>query len=398
VQEAGNYSVTVRSITDACTVNGGAVTLAHHIAPKITAFEIDGEDRICSVNPVGVNLKIETEGTPIFKIGYNNPILGTQTINMSGTSQTESVLEVGTYTLVSLEDGNGCIGTTGLNLTTKVTPVSVPDPSVTVADNVVCDGAYEIMTAIDNAGNPISALDYQWYYTSINGGTSVKIPGATNNTYTATQSGAYAVVMNVDGLSTCLGASGAVQQKNIDIPSVTITPGHLTVEEGLTATYTASPNNSEMTYTWTTEEITSGGVIDNEGTNNPIGLTKDVGNYIVRVEVQSITDPNECPEKTAEAGLTVYGKIAIPNVFTPNEDGEGDTWNLDAVAVFQQASVRIYNRWGNLVYESLGGYEKPWDGKYNGGNSPDGVYFYVIELNEKTVEPNKFSGHVQVIR
>ena len=203
--------------------------------------------------------------------------------------------------------------------------------------------------------------------------------------------------MTVKTLPGCVGASGAVQQKSVDVPSVSITPGEITVEEGLPATYTANPNRADMTYTWTTEETTSG-VIGNEGTGNPIDLTKGVGNYTVRVEVQSIADPNECPSKSAEGDLTVYGKVKIPNVFTPNGDGEGDTWNLDAVAVFQQASVRIYNRWGNLVYESLGGYDKPWDGTYNGKESPAGVYFYVIELNDKSVEPSEFSGNVQIIR
>ena len=105
-----------------------------------------------------------------------------------------------------------------------------------------------------------------------------------------------------------------------------------------------------------------------------------------------------CPEKTDTSVLVVYEKITIPNVFTPNGDEQGDFWNLDAIRVFTQSSVRIYNRWGNLVYESLGGYENPWDGTYKGKKSPDGTYFYIIELNDTTVETSQFSGTVQVLR
>ena len=83
-------------------------------------------------------------------------------------------------------------------------------------------------------------------------------------------------------------------------------------------------------------------------------------------------------------------------MFTPNGDGVQDMWQVDDIV--GTASVRIYNRWGNLVFENLGGYDESWDGKYNGANVPVGVYYYVIELNNPAIPLNEFSGTVQVLR
>ena len=50
--------------------------------------------------------------------------------------------------------------------------------------------------------------------------------------------------------------------------------------------------------------------------------------------------------------------------------------------------VSIYNRWGNLIYQSTEGlYEtKPWDGKYNNEKMPVGSYYFVIEYNDEFTE------------
>jgi len=51
---------------------------------------------------------------------------------------------------------------------------------------------------------------------------------------------------------------------------------------------------------------------------------------------------------------------------------------------FSKNLVSIYNRLGNLIYQSkTGQYETtPWDGKYNDENMPVGSYYFVIEFND----------------
>lgn len=70
--------------------------------------------------------------------------------------------------------------------------------------------------------------------------------------------------------------------------------------------------------------------------------------------------------------------IEIPNVFTPNGDGQNDWFQLIDIRDVQTFKIRIFGRLGNLVYESSDP-DFQWDGKHlrSQENCPDGVYYYV---------------------
>jgi gliding motility-associated-like protein len=96
--------------------------------------------------------------------------------------------------------------------------------------------------------------------------------------------------------------------------------------------------------------------------------------------------------------IFVERPIVVVNTFTPNRDGVNDDWVIKNIESFPRCLVKIYNRWGNLVWRS-DGYSKPWDGvnMYNDQVLPDGTYFYIIELNS-TIFKNPYQGWVQIIR
>jgi gliding motility-associated-like protein len=82
----------------------------------------------------------------------------------------------------------------------------------------------------------------------------------------------------------------------------------------------------------------------------------------------------------------------VPNYISPNGDGMNDVWNIDAILVnYPNAKASIYNRWGNIVWRSTGPYGKAasktnvWYGQLEGSGDqvPDGVYYYLIELEDK---------------
>ncbi len=77
-----------------------------------------------------------------------------------------------------------------------------------------------------------------------------------------------------------------------------------------------------------------------------------------------------------------YCKPNIPSAFTPNQNGQND--NLEYLTplacTVDITSVRIYDRWGRLVFEKGGG-NFQWNGKVNGIDLPEGLYLYVVSYD-----------------
>ena len=81
----------------------------------------------------------------------------------------------------------------------------------------------------------------------------------------------------------------------------------------------------------------------------------------------------------------------IPRGISPNGDGKNDGFDLE---VFYLDNLKIYNRYGNLVYEHGEGYTNQWEGQDNNDRLlPAGTYFYVF-----TTAYDTYSGYVQLIR
>jgi gliding motility-associated-like protein len=77
--------------------------------------------------------------------------------------------------------------------------------------------------------------------------------------------------------------------------------------------------------------------------------------------------------------------IIVPTAFTPDNDGVNETWVLENIdQIYPENVVSIYNRWGNLIFQSkTGQYEtNPWDGKYNNEKMPVGSYYFIIDYND----------------
>ena len=90
----------------------------------------------------------------------------------------------------------------------------------------------------------------------------------------------------------------------------------------------------------------------------------------------NVTSANGC---TAEDSVLVYvvKRLYIPSSFTPNNDGHNDTFQIFN-ADQRIERMRIYNRWGELIFQSSG-YDQPWDGTYKNVPVPAGSYPYIIE-------------------
>jgi gliding motility-associated-like protein len=87
--------------------------------------------------------------------------------------------------------------------------------------------------------------------------------------------------------------------------------------------------------------------------------------------------------------------ISIPIVFTPNEDGVQDGWDVSHILEsYPSASVVIYDRFGKVIAE-LQGDTSSWDGTYNGNPLPSTDYWYTIRIPEII---KIYNGHFTLIR
>ena len=86
--------------------------------------------------------------------------------------------------------------------------------------------------------------------------------------------------------------------------------------------------------------------------------------------------------------------VFIPNWFSPNGNGEQDTWKIRGFE-YEELRVSVFNVYGQLLYISSSDDYIPWDGTYNGKEMPAGDYYYVIEAYGTG---DNYSGYVTILR
>ena len=75
-----------------------------------------------------------------------------------------------------------------------------------------------------------------------------------------------------------------------------------------------------------------------------------------------------------------------------------DVWEIALLNNYPNAEVQVYNRWGQLIFDSPEGdmYAIKFDGTYNGKDLPVGTYYFVINLNDGITEP--ITGPITIMR
>ena len=71
----------------------------------------------------------------------------------------------------------------------------------------------------------------------------------------------------------------------------------------------------------------------------------------------------------------------IPNVFSPNGDTKNDFFRIPGIEGFPNSKLEIYNRWGNVIYQS-NDYGGGWDGRINNEPVADGTYYYILRRSD----------------
>ena len=135
-------------------------------------------------------------------------------------------------------------------------------------------------------------------------------------------------------------------------------------EDG-TITVSIDGGDSPFTYLWSDPF--------NQTSATAIGLTEDA--YTV-----TVTDAIGCNLTVSETITHIEGCLFIADALTPNGDGYNDEWIVGGLLDFPQSEVKVYNRWGQLLFFSDEG-DVHWDGRFNNQRLPVADYYYTIELS-----------------
>lgn len=119
---------------------------------------------------------------------------------------------------------------------------------------------------------------------------------------------------------------------------------------------------------------------------NPVVSPKDSTTYRV-----VITDINGCrtlDEVTVLVANNPVESIIPYNLITPNGDGLNDELDFGMITKYGSNSLKVYNRWGDLVYQKLNyqSDEDRFEGLYKGARLPGGNYFYVLAFRQGEIK------------
>ncbi|MDX1935834.1 MAG: PKD domain-containing protein [Flavihumibacter sp.] len=199
--------------------------------------------------------------------------------------------------------------------------------------------------------------------------------GSGNNTppftRTYTNAGNYSIDLTVKDNNGC-GSAPVTQTITINTKPLINAGPDLFINPGATVLLAATvSSNNNVAFNWQPATYLNNNTVLQPTSTPPATITYNV---------TAVNTQNGC-SSTDAVTVTVITQLSIPNAFTPNNDGHNDAWVIPGIVLYPNAVVKIYNRWGQKVYESTDYYNKPWNGKLNGQLQPNGSYAYIIKLH-----------------
>ncbi|NND34006.1 MAG: gliding motility-associated C-terminal domain-containing protein [Saprospiraceae bacterium] len=348
----------LKAINNACEVEDSV--LLNVINPPVNLSLND--TTVCPLQPVKVVLLNAEDFDEIMW----SPEMGISCTECA--DPTIRVPESTTFTLMGMSMGCPASGSVNVN-------IFPPDFIPVVPDTTVCPGEPVRLSAV--TANLYEELEWS--------GQNLDCEKCDNPTATPGEASTYQVFgTKPDG---CIGQGGVlIRTFSIPRPTVIATPDGA-VEIGTIITL-ESGIEAGSTFTW----FVNGQQIQGNETSIQAVLPSE-GDNTFKVEVIS-------PEGCMGMGeIKITGnppKYEIPNAFTPNGDELNDTFKVLIFGNFKLSEFKIFNRWGQLVFEGTG--ENGWDGRHDGKAAPSDVYAYqaVLELLDGSLKTVR--GEVTLIR
>lgn len=275
-------------------------------------------------------------------------------------------------------DASGCEAEDSLFI--EVLPLPVADAGEDIRTCEIYDGPIGPLT-ID------PALTYEW---TLEDGTLISndpnptvllesIDGAlVSETYILTVS-AGATCMSIDEVDVILEGTSSISAGLND----TIFLGDATILSAVGA-------GANGIYTWSPAEIVS----QENAQTISVAPTETTDFYVT-----AISETGCEGEDTVTVVVLVRPTVHIANAFSPNGDGNNDVVRINFIQIEELIDFRIFNRYGNLIYDGGTDMNAAWDGTYKGNVQPIGTYTYVLryrpfDSDDSTVQ----MGNITLIR
>ncbi|MCF2493333.1 gliding motility-associated C-terminal domain-containing protein [Dyadobacter chenhuakuii] len=283
--------------------------------------------------------------------------------NIPGATEAAiAVSDTGVYSVIKSYTQKCSRDTSSLMVNVTLAPPI--EATISADKNIICEG--EVAKLVANGGSVKNGLALSWSRNNA-------VLNEKQSKLETKDSGSYSLLIS-DEATGCTGSDTILVAKE----SVSVTlPARKGVVEGSKVTLQPKVEPSEPTtykYLWSPPD---GLVSANDERDAVVGPLVDT-RYTIVVESE-----NGCK---AEASTEVYviAKMHIPTSFTPNDDGHNDRFEIFN-AKDQILEMRIYNRWGQVIYASQG-YQDPWNGKYKDNTPvPAGSYPYMIKTAETSL-------------
>jgi gliding motility-associated-like protein/uncharacterized repeat protein (TIGR01451 family) len=236
----------------------------------------------------------------------------------------------------------------------------------------------------DNSDNP--ALSYAWQF----GDGSMSFDADPNHVFG--ELGIFDVSVVASSISECVSVisadfPGVIETYSGPEAGFLVSPLSVDILDGeVTLSSLASP---ALTCTY---QMADGGFISGHE-----GVHTFLESGVFQI-VQTVVDAAGC-SATSLGEVTVNGTLFYaPTAFTPDYDGLNDVW-LPQVTGVTEYVLQVFDRWGELVW-STNDPVVPWLGQFQNGGQfvPNGVYHWVVRLEDQSRLPQRYAGSVSMMR
>jgi len=239
----------------------------------------------------------------------------------------------------------------------------------------LCLGDANDFTFDGDVGSGYALPYYQWQKSLDTGKVWLDIPGANSATYPSevlSKAGIYLYRLSVTELSSasvlsCRIVSNDLQVHMHDLPIVNAGKDRI-LFKGDTLHLSGIVTGESPTYFW----------------DPPTGLNDaKLLSAVASPEVETIytlfAESVFGCKSDDQVNIKVVADIFVPTAFSPNGDGRNDSWQIPFLDPALGATVSVYNRNGQKVYETSHAWVN-WDGKVGGELQPSGVFVYIIQF------------------